>query len=152
MLRIAEQNPHLYNRDVEKVVNAIFDEIEAALVRRDRVELRSFGAFIAKTWSARPGRNPKTGAKISVPATHHPSFRTGKEMRDRLNESAGSACAKHSISHSISWWFTASGCEIVTTGIAVLRGSPIMPKLIEARPIPHDNFWPRSCHILALPN
>jgi integration host factor subunit beta len=71
VLRIAEQKPHLYNRDVEKVVNAIFDEIEAALVRRDRVELRGFGAFTVKTWSARPGRNPKTGAAVSIPETHH---------------------------------------------------------------------------------
>ena len=56
VLRIAEQNPHLYNKDVKKVVNAIFDEIEAALARGDRVELRGFGIFTVKTWSARPGR------------------------------------------------------------------------------------------------
>ena len=83
--RIAEQNPHLFDKDVEKIVNAIFDEIGVALARRDRVELRGFGAFSVKTWSARPGRNPRTGAAISVPETHHPLFRTGKEMRERLN-------------------------------------------------------------------
>ena len=85
VMRVAEQNPHLYNRDVEKAVNAVFGEIEAALVRRDRVELRGFGVFTVKTWPARMGRNPKTGAKISVPETHHPSFRIGKEMHARLN-------------------------------------------------------------------
>src|SRR5947209_6011187 len=72
VLRVAEQNPHLYNKDVEKVVNAIFDAIEAALARGDRVEVRGFGVFLVKIWSARPGRNPKTGAKISVPETRHP--------------------------------------------------------------------------------
>jgi integration host factor subunit beta len=63
ILRVGAQNPHPYNRDVEKVVNSIFDEIEAALVRRDRVELRGFGVFTLKTRHARPGRNPKTGSK-----------------------------------------------------------------------------------------
>lgn len=89
--RIAEQNPHLFAKDVEKIVNAIFDEIGVALARWNRVELRGFGAFSVKTRSARPGRNPRTGAAISVPETHHPSFRTGKEMRERLNGTAGSA-------------------------------------------------------------
>ena len=88
VLRIAGQNPHLYNRDVEKVVNAIFDEIEAALGQR---ELRGFGSFTVKTWSARPGCNPKTGAKISVPETRHPAFRMSKEMHARLNDTRGSA-------------------------------------------------------------
>jgi integration host factor subunit beta len=64
--RIAEQNPHLYTRDVERLVNAIFDEIEAALARGGRVELRGFGAFEVKTWSARPRRNPRNGAVVSV--------------------------------------------------------------------------------------
>ena len=91
ILRVGAQNPHLYNRDVEKVVNTIFDEIEAALVRRDRVELRGFGTFILKTRRARLGRNPKTGAEVSVPETRHPTFRTGKEMRARLNGTAVNA-------------------------------------------------------------
>ena len=90
--RIAGQNPHLFAKDVKKGVNAILDEIEAALVRRDRVEIRGFGTFTVKTWSARPfGRNPKTGAPISIPKTRHPSFRTGKEMKARLNGTAGNA-------------------------------------------------------------
>jgi integration host factor subunit beta len=91
ILRVAAQNPHLYNRDVDKVVNTIFDEIAAALVRGDRVELRRFGTFIVKTWKPRPlGRNPKTGAAISIPATRHASFRTGAAMRARLNATLGS--------------------------------------------------------------
>ena len=90
ILRIAAQNPHLYNRDLEKVVNSIFGEIEAALVRRDRVELRGFGVFTLKTRHARPGRNLKTGVEISVPEKLPPIFRTALETRVRLNGIAGS--------------------------------------------------------------
>jgi integration host factor subunit beta len=91
ILRVAAQNLHLPNNAVEKVVNTIFDEIAAALVRGDRVELRRFGSFTVRTWRPRPlGRNPKTGAALSIPATRHPSFRTGAEMRDRLNATLGS--------------------------------------------------------------
>jgi integration host factor subunit beta len=89
--RIAEQNPHVYAKDVEIVVNAIFDGVAAASARRDRVELRGFGILTVKTWPARLGRNPKNGAEISVPETHHPSLKTGKEMHARLNGTAGSA-------------------------------------------------------------
>ena len=70
-------------------MNTVFDEINAALVRRERVELRGFGAFTVKTRGARPGRNPKTGAYVSVPKTGHPAFRAGTAMRDRLNGLAG---------------------------------------------------------------
>jgi integration host factor subunit beta len=83
--RIAEQNPHLYQRDVENIVNAIFNEIVAALARGDRVELRGFGAFSVKNRPARTGRNPRTGAHVSVEEKHVPFFKTGKEMRERLN-------------------------------------------------------------------
>jgi integration host factor subunit beta len=84
--RIASRNPHLYVRDVEKIVNAIFDEITAALVRGDRVELRGFGAFSVKHRDARLGRNPRTGAQVPVADKSVPFFKTGKEMRERLNE------------------------------------------------------------------
>jgi integration host factor subunit beta len=64
--RIAAQNPHLYQRDVENIVNAILNEIVAAMARGDRVELRGFGAFSVKNRPARTGRNPRTGAHVSV--------------------------------------------------------------------------------------
>jgi integration host factor subunit beta len=83
--RIADANPHLYQRDVELIVNAILDEIVAALARGDRVELRGFGAFSVKNRPARIGRNPRTGTKVSVAEKHVPFFKTGKEMRERLN-------------------------------------------------------------------
>ncbi|SFK45949.1 integration host factor subunit beta [Methylocapsa palsarum] len=84
--RIADRNPHLYLRDVEKIVNAIFDEITEALSRGDRVELRGFGAFSVKRRDARVGRNPRTGAQVAVDEKAVPFFKTGKEMRERLNE------------------------------------------------------------------
>lgn len=83
--RIAEQNPHLYQRDIERIVNTIFEEIAAALARGDRVELRGFGAFSVKQRPARTGRNPRTGAPVDVEEKHVPLFKTGKELRLRLN-------------------------------------------------------------------
>lgn len=87
---IAERNPHLYQRDVENIVNAILDEIEGALQRGDRVELRGFGAFSVKSRPARTGRNPRTGEQVDVQAKHVPFFKTGKEMRERLNDGSTS--------------------------------------------------------------
>ncbi len=83
---ITEQNPHLYLRDVERIVTTIFDEISSALSRGDRVELRGFGAFSVKQRGARIGRNPRTGAAVSVPAKRVPYFKTGKQLRNMLNE------------------------------------------------------------------
>jgi integration host factor subunit beta len=83
--RISSQNPHLYERDIEKIVNAIFDEMVEALRRGDRVELRGFGAFSAKIRGARTGRNPGTGVAVQVSKKAVPLFKTGKEMRARLN-------------------------------------------------------------------
>ena len=88
ILRIGELNPHLYHRDVERIVSTIFDEISAALARGDRVELRGFGAFSVKERPARTGRNPRTGAHVSVDQKCVPFFKTGKEMRERLNRPA----------------------------------------------------------------
>jgi integration host factor subunit beta len=89
--RIAAQNPHLYQRDVENIVNAILGEITNAMARGDRVELRGFGAFSVKRRDARLGRNPRTGDSVRVDEKHIPFFKTGKQLRDRLNQSAGTA-------------------------------------------------------------
>ena len=83
--KIAEENPHLYQRDVEKIVNTIFDGIIDAMATGDRVELRGFGAFSVKKRDARLGRNPRTGEAVQVDEKHVPFFKTGKLLRDRLN-------------------------------------------------------------------
>ncbi len=71
---IADLSPHLYHRDVERIVTTIFDEISAALARGDRVELRGFGAFSIKHRDARIGRNPRTGSAVSVSEKYIPFF------------------------------------------------------------------------------
>jgi integration host factor subunit beta len=86
--KLAEDNPHLYQRDVERIVNTIFDEITQALARGERVELRGFGAFSVKRRDARIGRNPRTGETVAVSAKAVPFFKAGKLLRDRLNGEA----------------------------------------------------------------
>jgi integration host factor subunit beta len=83
--RVAAANPHLYHRDIERIVNVIFEEIVEALARGDRVELRGFGAFTVKHRPSRQGRNPRTGAAVAVDEKFVPFFKTGKELRERLN-------------------------------------------------------------------
>ena len=83
--RLAVANPHLYQRDVERIVSTIFDEISAALARGDRVELRGFGAFSVKARGSRVGRNPRTGESVHVAEKFTPYFKTGKQLREKLN-------------------------------------------------------------------
>ena len=83
--RLAMANPHLYQRDIERIVSTIFDEISGALARGDRVELRGFGAFSVKSRAPRVGRNPRTGAAVEVAQKYTPYFKTGKELREKLN-------------------------------------------------------------------
>lgn len=87
--RLAAKNPHLTIKDVERIVTTIFDEIAAALARGDRVELRGFGAFSVKRRDARQGRNPRTGEPVSVDGKAVPFFKTGKQLRQRLNGGTG---------------------------------------------------------------
>jgi integration host factor subunit beta len=94
ILRIGELNPHLYHRDVERIVTTIFEEITSALAKRERVELRGFGAFSVKFRDARRGRNPRTGETVAVEQKVVPFFKTGKELRDRLNGRAEPEPAK----------------------------------------------------------
>ena len=83
--KIANANPHLFHRDIEKIVNVLFEEIVGAMARGDRVELRGFGAFTVKHRAPRTGRNPRTGTTVSVGEKFVPFFKTGKELRERLN-------------------------------------------------------------------
>jgi integration host factor subunit beta len=85
---ICEQRPDLYQRDVEKIVDAMIGEITAALARGDRVEIRGFGVFTVRKRPARSGRNPRNGSIVAVEAKGRPFFKSAKEMRLRLNRSA----------------------------------------------------------------
>jgi integration host factor subunit beta len=83
--KVSNENPHLSQRDVDRIVTTIFEEITAALSQGDRVELRGFGAFSTKQRDARVGRNPRTGESVQVEEKHVPFFKAGKLLRDRLN-------------------------------------------------------------------
>ena len=85
--KLANENPHLFQRDVERIVTTIFDEISYALAQGDRVELRGFGAFSIKERGSRIGRNPRTGESVEVGEKFIPYFKTGKQLRERLNPS-----------------------------------------------------------------
>jgi len=91
ILRLAEKNPHLFQRDIERIVNTVFETITLALAKGQRVELRGFGAFSVKHREARTGRNPRTGDSVEVAEKFIPFFKTGKQLRDRLNEEGGKA-------------------------------------------------------------
>ena len=84
--RLAELNPHLYLRDIERIVETIFEEISEALTAGNRVELRGFGAFSVKHRAPRMGRNPRTGESVYVPEKRLPFFKAGKGLREKLNE------------------------------------------------------------------
>ena len=83
--KLASENPHLTQRDVERVVSVVLDRMAGALASGGRVELRGFGAFSVRSRPARTGRNPRTGAAVQVKAKHVPFFKSGKELRERLN-------------------------------------------------------------------
>ena len=82
--RLSKRYPHLYQRDIEVLVNTMFEEITKALATGNRVELRGFGAFSVRSREARAARNPKNGAMVSVGSRNAIYFRTGKELRERI--------------------------------------------------------------------
>ena len=83
--KLAAENPHLTQKDVERVVGVILERMTDAMVEGGRVELRGFGAFSTRGRDARKGRNPRTGEPVDVSAKRVPYFKPGKEMRERLN-------------------------------------------------------------------
>jgi integration host factor subunit beta len=89
--RIADTNGHLFHKDIERIVNVILDEIVEALAQGNRVELRGFGAFTVKHRAPRTGRNPRTGAPVKVEEKFVPFFKSGRELKERLNKSSKAA-------------------------------------------------------------
>ncbi len=86
ILRLSKRYPHLYQLDIETLVATIFDDISAALVDGGRVELRGFGAFSIRRREARKARNPKNGKEVNIGERYAIYFRTGKELRERINK------------------------------------------------------------------
>ena len=84
---LQEENPHLTRKDMERVVAVVLESITQTLERGARVELRGFGAFSVRNRRARSGRNPRTGEDVFVPEKHVPFFKTGKELRLKIDES-----------------------------------------------------------------
>ncbi|HCK32995.1 MAG: integration host factor subunit beta [Micavibrio sp.] len=84
--KLSDRNPHLFLRDIERIVDTFFEAISEALINGDRVELRGFGAFSVKKRDARVGRNPRTGESVQVPPKNMPFFKTGKQLHERLND------------------------------------------------------------------
>lgn len=87
--KLADDNPNLFHRDIEKIVSILFQEISDSLARGERVELRGFGAFSVKRRPARVGRNPRSGEPVRIEEKQAPFFKAGKELRDRLNRGNG---------------------------------------------------------------
>lgn len=85
--KLSMENPHLHRADVERMVAVIFDRMVDSLVEGGRVELRGFGAFSVRSRPARSGRNPRTGEPVEVAAKSVPFFKSGKDLRTRLNAS-----------------------------------------------------------------
>lgn len=83
--QLTGNNEMLNKREAELIVNAIFDGIGRALADGDRVEIRGFGSFTVRERDAREARNPKSGDIVQIPAKKTPFFKTGKELRERVN-------------------------------------------------------------------
>ncbi len=84
--RIANKNPHLLLKDVERIVAVVFESIIKSLAEGDRVEFRGFGAFSVRSRSPRQAKNPRTGAPVSVEGRNIPHFKTGKQLFELLNK------------------------------------------------------------------
>ena len=85
ILRITSKNSYLYQKDIYKIIDTLFNSITKALKDGDRVELRGFGTFTTKLRNARIGRNPKTGDPVAIPQKKMPFFKMGKLMKERIN-------------------------------------------------------------------
>ncbi len=83
--RLAERFPQLVAKDADLSVKMILDAMSEALAKGDRIEIRGFGSFSLNYRPPRLGRNPKTGAKVEVPAKYVPHFKAGKELRERVD-------------------------------------------------------------------
>ena len=83
---LGKKLPNLAGRDVEVIVNTVFESMSDALNHGERIEIRGFGSFEVRTRKPRVGRNPKTGMAVEVGERRVPFFKVGKELRERVNK------------------------------------------------------------------
>jgi len=83
--RLSFSNNELNKKEAELIVNTIFDSIGDALIDGERVEIRGFGSFTVRERDAREARNPKSGEVVKIPSKKTPFFKTGKELREKVN-------------------------------------------------------------------
>lgn len=83
--KVAEKAGDLTRAQVEIIVDTVFESMQSALIKGDKVEIRGFGNFRLKTRKPREARNPKTGEQVQVPAKKVLFFRVGKELKEMLN-------------------------------------------------------------------
>ncbi len=86
--KVMDVNGLMSRKDSELVVNLIFDSMADALKRGEKVEIRGFGSFTIREREAREARNPKSGEVVSITAKKTPFFKTGKELRERVNNAS----------------------------------------------------------------
>ncbi len=85
LIEVLAEKAGITKKQSEQIVNLIFDSMKDALVAGERIEIRGFGSFMVKNYDSYMGRNPKTGEKVPVPPKRLPSFKVGKELRERVN-------------------------------------------------------------------
>lgn len=100
ILRLSKRFPHLYQRDIEKIVGTILGEISGTLKSGGRVELRGFGAFSIRKREARKARNPKNGQEVFIGERFAIYFRTGKELREKINKHQAAQAAAAALSNN----------------------------------------------------
>ena len=101
--KLVLQSPGLSKRDMENLINTVFDTMTLALAKHDRIEIRGFGTFVAKKRMARNARNPRTGDQVKVSTKWVPFFTAGKELRDRVNSGGNSMHSPSSVPKLSSW-------------------------------------------------
>ncbi len=85
LVDLVAQRPNFPKQQVEQTVDAFLEAVAEGLAKGERVDFRGFGAFAVRESAARAGRNPRTGETIQIAARKTPTFKVGKELRDKVN-------------------------------------------------------------------
>lgn len=99
---LARRVKHVSLKDMEVIVNTIFESMVDSLKDGNRIEIRGFGSFEVRERKPRIGRNPKSGEKVQVDARRVPFFKVGKELRERINENGSGEIVRRVAGSSLS--------------------------------------------------